>query len=280
MGSFLPALQQLFATLMAVVAFFGGLFSSGTQVVKGDIQLAAEHSYNFDTGISFGQGITTDGEYFYGFGAFKLASYCSIAKIDVETGEVVNQADFCVPKELALKGYDHFGDGDYDNGKLYVACEDLFFTAPAVMVYDAETLEYLDCYIVPEEGVGDAHIPWCLVKDGVIYYSQFDNVTEIRMISVEDGSYLGAVQIDDELFDVQGGDFDGNYLYLATNRGDGKVRKTYRIDMTTGDCELVFERDLGIATAEAEGLCIYEFDNGTKFHYVDIDGQINIRSYK
>lgn len=280
MSSLLPALQQLFATLMAAIAFLSGMFSSGHQVTKGDIQLVTQHSYNLDIGIPFSQGITTDGEYFYGFGTFKLANYCSIAKIDIETGEVIKQTDFCVPEELSLKGYDHFGDGDYDNGKLYVACEDLFFTAPAIMVYDAETLEFLDCYIVPEEGEGDAHIPWCLVKDGIIYYSQFDNVTEIRMLSVEDGSYLGAIQINAELFDVQGGDFDGDYLYLSTNRGDGKIRRTHRVDMTTGDCQVVFERDMGILTSEAEGMCVYEFEDGTKFHYVDIDGQIQIRSYK
>lgn len=280
MNSILPMIKQLLAMLMSIIALIGGLFTGDTEVTKGNIELVTEYSYNYDEGLSFGQGITTDGEYFYGFGAFKVAGYCAITKLDVQTGEIVDQATYCVPTDLALKGYDHFGDGDYDNGKLYIACEDLLFTAPAVMVYDAETLEYLDCYIVPEEGIGDAHIPWCLVKDGIIYYSQFDNVTEIRMLSAEDGSYLGAVQIDDELFDVQGGDFDGNDLYLATNSGDGKVRKTYKIDMTTGDCELVFERDLGIGTAEAEGLCIYEFDNGTKFHFVDIDAQINIRSYK
>lgn len=280
MGTFLPALKELLAALMAVIAFIGGLISSEPQVDMGDIALETQHSYNIDVGIPFSQGITTDGEYFYGFGTFKLANYCSITKLDIETCEVVQQADFCVPEDLSRKGYDHFGDGDYDNGKLYVACEDLFFTAPAIMVYDAETLEFLDCYIVPEEGRGDAHIPWCLVKDGIIYYSQFDNVTEIRMLSVEDGSYLGAIQINAELFDVQGGDFDGDYLYLSTNRGKGSMRRTHRVDMKTGDCQVVFERDLGILTAEAEGMCIYEFEDGTKYHYVDLDSQINIRSYK
>lgn len=280
MESIVPIIKQILAMLMSVIALIGGWLTGDSQVTKGDIEQVTEYSYNLDEGLSFGQGITTDGEYFYGFGAFKLAGYCAITKLDAETGEIVDQTGFCVPTNLALKGYDHFGDGDYDNGKLYIACEDLFFTAPAVMVYDAETLEYLDCYIVPDEAVGDAHIPWCVVKDGVIYFSQFDNVTEIRMLSVEDGSYLGSVQIDDELFDVQGGDFDGNDLYLATNSGSGKERKTYKIDMTTGDCELVFERDLGIATAEAEGMCICEFGNGTKFHFVDIGAQIYIRSYK
>lgn len=280
MEAILPMIKQLLALIMSVVALIGGALTESPKVVTGDIELVSEYSYNIDEGMAFCQGITTDGEYFYGFGTFKVAGYCAITKLDIKTGEIVAQTNYCMPTDLALKGYDHFGDGDYYNGKLYIACEDLFFKSPAVMIYDAETLEYLDCYVVPDEVVGDAHLPWCLVKDDIIYFSQYDNVTEIRMLSVEDGSYLGAVQIDDELFDVQGGDFDGDDLYLSTNSGDGNVRKTYKVDMATGDCELVFERDLGIITAEAEGLCICEFDDGTKFHYVDIDAQINIRSYK
>ncbi len=280
MYAILIKLKPIFAAIMSVYTLIGGLFVGEPAVPKGDIELVTEYAYNLDDGLSFGQGITTDGEYFYGFGTLKVIGYCAITKLDVATGEIVKTAGYCVPSELTKKGYTHFGDGDYYDGKLYVAVEDNGFKKPAIMVYDAETLEYLNCYYVPEQGIGDGHIPWCLVDNGVIYYSQFDNVNEIKMISLEDGSYLGSKKLDAELFAVQGGDFDGEYLYLATDDGSGKVRETYRINMTTGATELVFERDLGISTAEAEGLCIYQFANGTKFHFVDVDAQLKIRSYK
>ncbi len=280
MQAIMEMLKPLMALVMSIIAFIGGIFTGSPSVPKGDLELVTEYSYTYDEGLSFGQGITTDGEYFYGFGTLKVIGYCAITKIDAKTGEIVKSTGYCVPDDLLKKGYTHFGDGDYDDGKLYVAVEDTGFKNPAVMVYDAETLEYLDCYIIPEEGVGDGHIPWCLVSNGVIYYSQFDNVTEIKMISLADGSYLGSIKLNDELFAVQGGDFDGGYLYLATDDGDGKVRKTYKINMLTGECEVVFERDLGIGTAEAEGLCICEFENGSKYHFVDVDAQVKIRSYK
>lgn len=271
-------IKQVLALILSAVAAVGGLFAGTPSVPEGDITLVNEYSYSLDEGIAFGQGITTDGTYFYGFGALKVAAYCGIAKIDAKTGEIVKSVDYCIPKELMLKGYSHLGDGSYYDGKLYIACEDFGFRNPAILVYDAETLDFVEYHVVPKGVLSDDHIPWCVVNNGIVYISEFEDVSEIKMLKFDDFSYLGSIKLDSTITSIQGGDIYNGVLYLSSDDGN-KVKPTYAVDLRTGHVEVAFVRGTGNVNAEAEGLAIYPFEDGSLFHITDVGSCVTIRSY-
>lgn len=266
------------AFLMAIIAAIGGHITGDSTVVEGDIELVSEYAYSLDDGLAFGQGITTDGEYFYGFGALKVAAFCGITKINAKTGEIANINRYCVPEDLMAKGYSHFGDGDYCDGKLYIACEDFGFRNPAIFEYDAETLEYVDYHLIPQGVLSDNHLPWCVVRNGIVYISEFDDVSEIKMLNFSDFSYIGSIKLDKTLNSIQGGDILNNTLYLSSDDGD-KEKPTYAIDLSTGHVTTAFVRGTGNVNTEAEGLAVYPMDNGSLFHITDVGTSVKIRSY-
>lgn len=278
MEQFVELIKRAFAFLMAIIAAIGGHITGDSTVVDGNIELVSEYAYSLDDGLAFGQGITTDGEYFYGFGALKVAAFCGITKIDAKTGKIADINRYCVPEDLMAKGYSHFGDGDYCDGKLYIACEDFGFRNPAIFEYDAETLEYVDYHLIPQGVLSDNHLPWCVVRNGIVYISEFDDVSEIKMLSFDDYSYIGSIKLDKSLNSIQGGDILGSTLYLSSDDGE-KEKPTYAIDLTTGHVTIAFVRGTGNVNTEAEGLAVYPMDNGSLFHITDVGTSVKIRSY-
>lgn len=266
--------------LLSMVSKAGDEKCGEPSVIEGDIKLTNDFSYDLSDGVCFGQGITTDGRYFYGFGALKFADFNCVVKIDAKTGKIVNLNEMCIPHDLMLKGYSHLGDGCCYKGKLYVACEDFGFRNPAIFVYDADTLQFVEYRVIPAECKGDRHVPWCTIKDDILYFTQFDNVNEIRMLDMNDGfRYIGSVRIDMKLFKVQGGDFYNGKLYLATDDGD-KEKPAYEINIETGECRRCFLRGTGNLNTEAEGMTVCKFENGSLFHLIDVGTSVHIRSYE
>ncbi len=115
------------------------------------MEIANTLEYTYADGVSFCQGLATDGIIFYGIGCYKFLDYNAITKIDIETGEIIKRREMCLPKDLLLKGYSHLGDGCLYEGKLYIALEDFGFRHPGVIVYDPVTLEAVDFHSLPEE---------------------------------------------------------------------------------------------------------------------------------
>lgn len=243
------------------------------------MEIANTLEYTYADGVSFCQGLVTDGKIFYGIGCYKFLDYNAITKIDIETGEIIKRREMCLPKDLLLKGYSHLGDGCLYEGKLYIALEDFGFRHPGLIVYEPDTLEAVDFHTLPDEGRGNGRIPWCVIKDDVLYYSQSNNVDEIRMLDLRDYSYLGALKIDTTLFKVQGGEIYNGTLYMVTN--SGKRDKTmYAVNLQNGHVEPVFVHCTGKLDAEGEGIAIYPFENGSLFHIIDVGSKVRITSYR
>ncbi|MBO4894106.1 MAG: hypothetical protein J5562_04240 [Clostridia bacterium] len=255
----------LFAALFAL----NGAFSSAPCVTSGALTPEKEFEYLYSEGAAFCQGITTDGAYYYGTGCIKFLNYNAIVKIDAKNGKIVKCNDMCLPADIVSKGYSHLGDCAYYGGKIYCACEAFLFKNPAVMVFDADTLEFLEYHVLPAEGQGNGHFPWLCVKNGVIYYTQARDVDEIRMLNLSDFSYKSSIKIDRVITKITGGDILGNTLYLSSN-SDGREKITYSVDLGTGKTLEVFSRDTGDDTAEAEGLSIYKKDSTVYFVYNDV----------
>lgn len=238
-------------------------------VVTENLTPVNEYEYFYSDGAAFCQGITTDGEYYYGTGCIKFLNYNAIVKIDSDSGEIVQCNDMCLPADIIAKGYSHLGDCAYYDGKIYCACEAFMFKNPAVMIFDAETLDFIEYHILPEEGQGNGHFPWLCIKDDIIYYTQAREVDEVRMLSLTDFSYKGSIKIDRVITKITGGDILGNTLYLSSN--DGETEKpTYSVNLNTGETKEAVIRDMGSSTAEAEGLCISAADGKAVFTYLDV----------
>lgn len=267
----------LFAALFALA----GAVSSPPADAGTVLTLENEFAYPYSVGAAFCQGLASDGTHFYGTGCIKLLDYNAIVTIDAQNGDVVLCKDLCLPADVLAKGYSHLGDCAYHDGKIYAACEAFFFKDPAVMVFDAESLDFLEYRVLPAEGQGNGHFPWLCIKDDTIYYTQARDVDEIRMLHLADFSYKGSLKLDRVITKITGGDILGNTLFLSSN-SDGSEKITYAVDLATGETAEAFARDMGNGFTEAEGLCITQTDGTAEFHYLDVllASKTVIRTYR
>lgn len=272
--------RKAFSLMFAFLFSAAGAVSSQPSVSTGKLVFINERAYSYAEGAAFCQGISTDGTFFYGTGCIKYLDYNAIVKIDAETGDVVQYNDMCLPAEVMRAGYSHLGDCAYDGGRIYAACEAFFFRNPAVMVFDAESLQFMEYHVLPEEGRGNGHIPWVSVDQDTIYYTQARDVTEIRMLNRADFSYKGAVKLDTTITKVTGGDILDGVLYLSSNSGS-REKITYSVDLSTGKTAACFVRDMGNMLTEAEGLAVRKNENEILFHYLDViqGAKTSIRTY-
>ena len=268
--------MTIFFTILrkSVWLIFAALFSlssitSSPVTVEGGLTPENEYEYFYSEGAAFCQGITTDGTYFYGTGCIKFLNYNAIVKIDAGTGEIIMCNDMCLPAEVISKGYSHLGDCAYYGGRIYCACEAFEFKNPAVMIFDAATLEFIEYHILPEEGQGNGHFPWLCIKDGTIYYTQAREVDEIRMLDLEDFSYKGSIKTDKTITKISGGDILGNTLYLSSDDGE-EEKVTYSVNLGTGETKEAFIRNMGNGITEAEGLSISAKGENVYFYYNDV----------
>ncbi len=278
MKSVISLLRRSLTLIMAAVAAFGGLFGGSAGVKEGSAALVNEYEYNLETGLCFGQGLACDGEYFYGFGALKPLDYNCITKINALTGEVVEINELCLPRELVLKGYSHLGDGCVVDGRLYIALEDFGFRHPAVAIYSADTLEFIEYHVIPDECRGNGRIPWCAIKDGTLYFSQSNDVDEIRMLNLEDFSFAGVIKLDKTLYKMQGGEFWDGKLYVVTN-SEKYDKPVFEIDVETGSVQTKFIRNVGALDMEGEGIAICPLPDGSLFHILDVGTVVRLSSF-
>lgn len=280
MSAVIAFFRKTFSLLFALLFALAGAVSAQPAVKTGELVLKEEFAYPYSDGAAFCQGIAADGAYLYGTGCIKYLNYNALVKIDAATGEILQYNDMCLPAEVVSKGYSHLGDCSYYDGKLYAACEAFFFKDPAVMVFDAETLGFLEYRVLPAEGQGNGHIPWVCADGDTLYYTQARDVDEIRMLDLTDFTYKGAIKLSRTVTKITGGDILDGVLYLSSNEG-GSEKITYAVDLGTGETGVCFVREMGNRFTEAEGLAIEETENGVLFRYLDVSlaSRAAIRTY-
>jgi len=82
-----------------------------------------------------------------------------------------------IPRALRSQGYNHFGDPDVHEGRLFVPLEP---TQPCkIVVFSAQTLAYLGAADLDQSQQNSA--PWCAINpaEGLLYSSNFDNVDSL-----------------------------------------------------------------------------------------------------
>ena len=245
-------------------------------------ELIGTDMFVFDKALVMGQGITTDGEYYYTSGSLAAVKITALAKHTVDGMETVITNNDPLPMECWKRGNNHIGGISYYNGKIYAPVEGGDEVYACIVVYDAETLEHTgEVYDLPNELYPDG-VPWCAVDPdtGYLYASVWDDAEVIRVYDVNDGMNhikdieLTGIGIIDR---IQGGEFYNGTLYLSYDiKDNGKYKNIMSVDIETGEVKLAAERNVGSENIEAEGMTFTEGEDGPVLTVLDYNKAIGV----
>ena len=245
-------------------------------------ELIDTDTFVFEQALMMGQGITTDGEYFYTSGAIAGVGITVLAKFTVEDMELVCSKLNPLPKVCTDRKNDHIGGISWYDGKIYASVEGPDEGFPCIVVFDAETLECTgEVYDLPID-IYDDGVPWCAVdkETGYLYASRWSDAETVYCYDVNNGMELvkeipltGLGMIDR----IQGGEFYDGCLYLSNDVKDkGDLKNILKLDVETGEVSLFAERNVGGDNVEAEGLTFLETADGAVMHVLDYNKLIGV----
>lgn len=245
-------------------------------------QLISTDTFVFEQALMMGQGIATDGEYFYTSGAIAGMGLTVLAKFTVEDMELVCSKMNPLPDVCEDRKNDHIGGISYYDGKIYASVEGPDEGFPCIVVFDCETLECTgEIYDLPVE-IYDDGVPWCAVdkETGYLYASKWSDAETVYCYDVNNSMQLvkeipliGLGVIDR----IQGGEFYNGSLYLSNDAKDkGNIKNILKLDVNTGEVSLAAERDVGGDNVEAEGMTFVETEDGAVMHVLDYNKLIGV----
>ncbi|WP_438711033.1 hypothetical protein ACSTS3_21225 [Aquimarina muelleri] len=232
-------------------------------------KLAAEKEYVNKAWTEECQGVTTDGQFWYitSNNPDKRAVYKFTLNM-----QLVDQ--------LILKsGYNHIGDLDYHNGKLYVALE----WPTGVLEISTEDFKKIGIYHI--ETACSNNLPWVAIHPttGYLYTSVFGwdessckYVDEVNYYEKINCVYqkIGSVKLAERIKHVQGGDISENCKLILSSDYSHDI-KCYNVD--TG--QYYGSKSVDVSSGfseyeEMEGLCISPFGSekmGSSVHLILLD---------
>ena len=243
-------------------------------------KLISTDTFVLDNAMVMGQGITTDGEYFYTSGTLTAVNFTAIAKYTVDGMEYVDSNTDPLPNVCKDRDNNHIGGISYYDGKIYAPVEGGEEVPACIVVFDAETLKATgEVYDLPKADFPDG-VPWCAVdsETGYLYASKWKDTTKIFIYDVNDGmKYVKTLNLTGTIKRIQGGEFLDGTLYLSQDTKDkGKIRDILSVDIETGEVALVAERNIGSEKFEAEGMTFTKDENGTVMHVLDYNKTIGM----
>ena len=271
--------HTIIALLTAICSVLTGFMDYGTPTSSKSVNLVREDKLIFDQALYAGQGITTDGEYYYTSGSLTGIGVTALAKWDADTMELICTNDSPIP-ELYKNIYksDHVGGISYYDGKIYAAVENEPEDYNLVITYDCETLELVEVYKVKSDILVDG-IPWCAVDadNGYLYCSPFNEVECIVAFDLETMEFSHVIELSTPLERIQGGEVYEGILYLSNDAKNSNTERVYGVDIGTGKVTTVCSRTLpSMAGNEAEGITVYPMEDGTIYHILDYDKTVGV----
>lgn len=250
--------------------------------------LVSSDTFVFDKALLMGQGITTDGEYYYTSGSITALNLTALAKFTFDGMKIVDSHVNPLPEICEERGNNHIGGISYYNGKLYTSVEGGDEVYACIVVFDCETLEPTgEIYDLPNELYDDG-VPWCAVdtETGYLYASKWTDIETIRVYDINNSmKHVRDIDLNgmEKIHRIQGGEFYNGTLYLSEDIEDnGKLKNILSVDVATGEVKLAAERNVGGKNIEAEGLTFWEDEDGAVMHVLDYNKVIGItvRHYK
>ena len=244
-------------------------------------ELISKDTLVFDKALLSGQGITTDGEYYYTSGSITAFNFQVIAKFTFDDMELVDTHINPLPDECRDRGNDHIGGISYYDGKIYASVEDSDgYNHACIVVFDAETLEATgEVYdLVPEDY--DDGVPWCAVdgETGYLYASKWNDAEKIYVYdTANEMSLIKEITLSENIDRIQGGEFYNGCLYLSFDCQDsGDIKKILRVDVETGEVTVAAERNVGGENVEAEGITFFPTEDGAVMHVLDYNKVLGV----
>ncbi len=247
-------------------------------------ELVSQDTFVFEKALLMGQGITTDGEYYYTSGSIAALNLTGLAKFTVDGMEIQKSRLNPLPDVCEKRGNDHIGGISWYNGKIYASVEDdgNDYLYPCIVAFDCETLKATgEVYELPAEIYNDG-VPWCAVdkETGYLYASKWNDIKTIYAYDINDNMKLVKeipLKGIDTIHRIQGGEFYNGTLYLSNDIEDGtNFKNILSVDVTTGETKLAAQRDVGGENIEAEGLTFLETEDGAEMHVLDYNKVIGV----
>ncbi len=244
-------------------------------------ELVSKNTFVFEKALLMGQGITTDGEYYYTSGAIAALDLTALAKFTFDDMELVDSHVNPLPDICTDRKDDHIGGISYYNGKIYASVEDSDdYLSPCIVVFDCETLECTgEVYDLPAE-VYDDGVPWCAVdgEKGWLYASKWNDINTVYAYDINDSMKLvKEIPLSQTVHRIQGGEFYNGTLYLSNDIEDnGNFKNILSVDVSNGNVEIAALRDVGGDNIEAEGLTFFPAEDGSVMHVLDYNKVIGI----
>ncbi len=270
--------ESILSFLVAICMVFTSFMDYGTPKSTSEVELIKEEKKVLDAAMYMGQGITTDGEYYYTSGSLVGIGIAGLAKWDAETFEQIAVNEKAIPqKYIDAHDSDHIGGISYYDGKIYGAVENASEDVNLIITYDCKTLQPVDSYVVRTDLLTDG-IPWCAVDadNGYLYCSPFNETDYIVACDLETMEFSHIIQLSQTIYRIQGGEVYDGVLYLSNDAktGDDKV---LTVDIATGQVDVLCKRSLpSLAGNEAEGITIYPMEDGSFIHILDYDKTVGV----
>lgn len=280
-------LQKIWAILTMPILFIT-LLTTPVAKDTATADLVSTHNFVFEKALLMGQGITTDGEYYYTSGSITALNLTALAKLTFEDMTMVDSHVNPLPEKCTDRGNNHIGGISYYDGKIYAPVEGGDECYACIVVFDCETLEPTgEIYDLPNEIYTDG-VPWCAVdgETGYLYASKWTDIETIYVYDTANEMKL-VREIDlngmEKIHRIQGGEFFEGKLYLSEDiENNGTIKNILCVNPQTGKVTLAAERDVGGDNIEAEGMTFGKNDDGAVMHVLDYNKVIGIsvRHYK
>ncbi|MBQ7547636.1 MAG: hypothetical protein IJT41_11805 [Clostridia bacterium] len=241
-----------------------------------------QHVFVLIDALAAGQGVTTDGTYFYTSGAAAALKLTLLSKIDIATMTMTRRCINPLPQNCEKRGNNHIGGISYYDGKIYASVEGGDVCFACIVVFDPDTLEPTgEVYDLPNAEYDDG-IPWLAVdpQTGYLYASKWSHAETVFVYDVNDGMRLvrsfrpGGIG---ELDRIQGGEFYNGTLYLSQDTTDsGKVKRILRLDAETDEVTVAAERDVNGSRIEAEGMTFLTRDGEPILYVLDYNKAVGV----
>ncbi|MFB6815446.1 hypothetical protein ACFCV8_12990 [Streptomyces sp. NPDC056347] len=227
-----------------------------------------------------GQGVATDGTYFYYAGPGGMVK--ATAANDSEAASSIAP----IPWELSgTYGSDHIGDVEYYGGYVIAPLEDggKNYQHPLLALYDASDLSYTGRYLQLPLAQMPGGVPWVAVDAaaGLVYTSPWDHdaargtdkLVAYRLddlLNLPSGSTLPVartVTLSQPLSRIQGAAMWQGRLYASV---DDKAKSVYSVDPASGQVAYEFHQDVEPGD-EVQGIAAWDFGpSGGQLHIVNV----------
>ena len=247
------------------------------------LRLVEQDVFVFDQALIMGQGVTTDGEYYYTSGAITALDLTALAKFTFPDMTPVTHRLNPLPEVCVKRGNNHIGGISCYGGEIYASVEGGDECCACIAVFSCADLSFTGrLYDLPNDRFPDG-IPWLAVdgETGLLYASPWSHAKTVYVFDVNDSMRLVReipVAGLGELDRIQGGEFYEGTLYLSHDVKDaGDIKEVLRFDPDSGEAQVCAQREIGdVSRCETEGMTVWPAPDGSLFHFLDYNKRIGV----